>query len=77
MKFCIANTSYWESMGFYVENWRKSTDGKFALCHLEFAKVLSEKNIEEDNNIAVYDIQDEEFKRLLNSPEWTEEVEVE
>ena len=77
MKFCIANTSYWESMGFYVENWRKSTDGELALCHLEFAKVLSEKNIEDDSNITIFDIQDEEFKRLLNSPEWTEEMEAE
>ena len=76
MKFCIANTSYWESMGFYVENWRKSIDGKLALCHLQFAEVLSEKNIEDDSNITIYDIQDEEFKRLLNSPEWAEEVEV-
>lgn len=33
------------------------------------------ENIEDDNNIAIYDIQDEEFNILLNSPEWTEEVE--
>ena len=72
MKFCIANTSYWESMGFYVENWKKSIDGKFALCHLQFAKVLSGKDIEDDNNITIFDIQDQEFKNLLNSPEWTE-----
>lgn len=76
MKFCIANTSYWESMGFYVENWRKSIDGKLALCHFQFAEVLSEKNIEDDDNITIFDIQDEEFKNLLNSPEWTKEMEV-
>ena len=35
------------------------------------------KNIEDDNNIAIYDIQDEEFKRLLNSPEWAEQEGVE
>lgn len=75
MKFCIANTSYWESIGYNPTHWRKSIDGTKALCHLQFAEVLSKKNIEDDSNIAVYDIQDEEFKRLLNSPEWTEEVE--
>ena len=52
MKFYIANTSYYGSMGFHVENWGNSIDGKLALCHLEFTKVLSGKNIEDDNNIA-------------------------
>ena len=77
MKFCIANTSYWESIGYNPTHWRKSIDGTKALCHLQFAEVLSEKDIEDDNNITIFDMQDEEFKRLLNSPEWTEEMEVE
>ena len=59
MKFCIANTSYWESIGYNPIHWRKSINGAKALCHLQFAKVLSGEDIEDDDSITIFDIQDE------------------
>lgn len=34
-KYCIANTAYWESIGYNPAHWRKSVDGIKALCHVE------------------------------------------
>ena len=70
MKFAIGKVSYYESLGFNTENWRKSIDGTQAIVHAEFAEVLCE-----DDKIDIYDFQDETFKELMSSPEWTEQEE--
>lgn len=70
MKFCIANTSYWESMGYNPIHWRKSTDETKALCHLEYGEILA-KNLEDNPNVQIYDNTDSQFQAILNSAEWT------
>ena len=70
MKFCIANTSYWESIGYNPIHWRKSIDGTKALCHLEYGEILA-KNLDDNPNVQIYDNTDKQFQAILNSAEWT------
>lgn len=70
MKFCIANTSYWESIGYNPIHWRKSINGTKALCHLEYGEILA-KNLEGNDNVQIYDNTDKQFQAILNSAEWT------
>lgn len=70
MKFCIANTSYWESIGYNPIYWRKSIDGTKALCHLEYGEILA-KNLDDNPNVQIYDNTDKQFQAILNSAEWT------
>ena len=72
MKFCIANTSYWESIGYNPIHWRKSIDGTKALCHLEYGEILA-KNLDDNPNVEIFDTQDERFQGLLNSSEWSQD----
>ena len=68
MEFAIATVEFWESVGFNTDNWRKSTDEKYALVHLEYAKVLVDIG---NDNIQVYRINDPAFKELLSSELWS------
>ena len=70
MKFCIANTSYWESIGYNPTHWRKSINGAKALCHLEYGEILAKK-LEGNDNVQIYDNADSDFQKLLKSAEWT------
>ena len=65
MKFCIATVDYWESVGFDTTNWRKSTDGLKAMCHDKFARTLV--NIKDNENVATYDIDSEEFAQIISN----------
>ena len=70
MKFCIANTSYWESIGYNPIHWRKSINGAKALCHLEYGEILAKK-LEDNENVKIYDNTDPTFQAILRSAEWT------
>lgn len=72
MKFAIGDLEYFNSLGFNTEHWRKSVDGTKAMAHAEFVLTLANKN-----ELEIYDIQDEDFRALLASPEWTKEEYVE
>lgn len=72
MKFAISNLSYYDSLGFNTEHWRKSVDGTKAMAHSEFVLTLADKE-----QLEIYDIQSKSFKELLASPEWTKEEYVE
>lgn len=72
MKFCIANTSYWESIGYNPIHWRKSINGAKALCHLEYGEILAKK-LEDNPNVQIYDNIDPAFQAILNSAEWTQD----
>ena len=69
MKFCIANTSYWESIGYNPIHWRKSINGAKALCHLEYGEILAKK-LEDNENVKIYDNTDPTFQAILQSAEW-------
>lgn len=73
MKFCIATIEYWQSVGFDTEDWRTSIDGLKAICHDKFALTL----VNDINNtaISIYDIDSEEFKRIL-SEEFTDREDI-
>ena len=68
MKFAIGDLEYFNSLGFNTEHWRKSVDGTKAMAHAEFVLTLADKE-----KIEIYDIQSENFRALLASPEWTKE----
>ena len=65
MKFAIAKTDYWKLKGFDVTEWRKSEDGKLALVHDSFARMLL-PNIDKDNNVKIYPFDSEELQDVLN-----------
>ena len=68
MNFIIALNSYFQSVGFSTDGWRKSVDGTKAIVHDKYAKVLIE--IENNENIQVYSCPSAELDIILNSSEW-------
>ena len=72
MKFCIALITFWQAVGFDTEYWRTSTDGFKAMCHDKFAMTLVD--VDSNPNVQTYDIDSEEFKRIIVE-EFTEEME--
>ena len=74
MKFCIATIAYWNLVGFDTEHWRQSNDGLKALVHDKFARTLV-PNVDENENVQVYDIDSQEFRDLLQTEWETEETE--
>lgn len=69
MKFCIATVTYWESLGYNTLHWRKSIDKIKAIVHLEYGEILA-NNLENDENVIIYDNIDPVFQSLLESEEW-------
>lgn len=70
MNFSIALITFWNSVGFDTEHWRKSTDGTKALCHSRFAETL----IDLDNpNVLTLDVDSQEFKDLIRDEFTVEE----
>lgn len=70
MEFCIALVSYFESVGFETDNWRKSIDNTKAIVHSEYAKLLI-TDIYNNSNITIYNYPSTELDLLLSSSEWT------
>lgn len=68
MKFAIGDLEYFNSLGFNTTHWRKSVDGTKAMAHSEFVLTLADKE-----QLEIYDIQGEDFRALLASPEWSKE----
>lgn len=68
MKFAIGDLEYFNSLGFNTEHWRKSVDDTKAMAHAEFILTLADKS-----KLEIYDIQSEDFRTLLASPEWSKE----
>lgn len=68
IKFCVATTEYWHSIGFDTTGWKKNIDGTKAIVHEEYANVLI--NTENNENIQVYECPSDELKTLLISSEW-------
>ena len=64
MKFAIAKTDYWKLKGFDVTEWRKSKDGKLALVHDNFARMLL-PDLGNDNNVKIYPFDSEKLKEVL------------
>jgi hypothetical protein len=70
MKFCIANTTFWQGHGFDTTKWRKSINETKAIVHIEYAKVLI-PDIEMNGNVTIYNAPSVELDAILDSPEWT------
>lgn len=64
MRFCIALISYWQSISFDTTNWRKSSDGLYALAHYEFIKLLK-PDVDTDLNIQIKEYQSVELENAL------------
>lgn len=69
MEFCLARTAYWQSVGFYTLNWRKSLNEEFSLVHREQAEVLV-ADVERDPEITLLRYYDTALTALLESSEW-------
>lgn len=67
MNFAIGLTEYFQSLGFDTTHWRKSLDGTQAVVHLDTVALLID-----DAKVEIYRHDDDAFKEILTSDEWTE-----
>ena len=70
MEFAVAETSYFESLGFDTTHWRKSLDGTQSVVHYDTVQFLAD-----ESQITLYRHDDKAFKDVMMSKEWTEQVE--
>ena len=70
MNFAIGNTEYYDSLGFDTTHWRKSLDGAQSVVHYDTVQFLAD-----ESEVAIYRHDDEAFKEVMMSKEWTEQVE--
>ena len=70
MNFAIGRVDYFKEIGFDTSHWRKSLDGTLAVVHYDLVEVLAD-----DNQLDVYRHDDEAFKDVMQSAEWTEQEE--
>lgn len=73
MQYAVAETTLFHQLGFNTDKWRKSLDGAQALVHYD----MVEEALKNETDYDVFRHDDETFKALMNSSEWTEEVEEE
>lgn len=66
MKFVIAKVEFFNQLGYDTTYWRKSVDGKKAICHLSFAEILDNKIGEHAEVLTV-----EEARVVMNTSEWS------
>lgn len=71
MQYAIGTVEFFEALGFNTESWRKSIDGTHTLVHWDMVKEPLKFQAEYE----VYRHDDAEFKELMQSDEWTEEIE--
>lgn len=70
MNFAIGNTEYYDSLGFDTSHWRKSLDGTQSVVHYDTVQFLVD-----ESEIMVYRHDDEAFREVMMSKEWTDQVE--
>lgn len=70
MNFAIGNTEYYDSLGFDTTHWRKSIDGIQSVVHYDTVQFLAD-----ESEITIYRHDDDEFREVMMSEEWTEQVE--
>ncbi|MFD2829246.1 hypothetical protein [Corticicoccus populi] len=68
MKYSIGKLLYFNELGFNTEHWRKSLNGEYAVVHYDTVKFVVDKD-----RLELYNHNSEEFIRLMNSSEWSEE----
>ena len=69
MIFAIGITEYYNSLGFDTTHWRKSLDGTQAVVHYDTVQYLAD-----ESEVTVYRHDDEAFREVMMSAEWTEQV---
>ena len=70
MNFAIGNTEYFNSLGFDTTHWRKSLDGTRSVVHYDTVQFLAD-----ESEITIYRHDDEAFREVMMSKEWTEQLE--
>ena len=70
MNFAIGNTEYYDSLGFDTTHWRKSLDGTQSVVHFDTVQFLAD-----ESKITIYRHDDDEFREVMMSEKWTEQVE--
>lgn len=70
MNFAIGNTEYFNTLGFDTTHWRKSLDGTQTVVHYDTVQFLAD-----ESEITLYRHDDESFREVMMSKEWTEQVE--
>lgn len=70
MNFAIAPTDYYNSLGFDTTHWRKSLDGTQSVVHFDTVQFLAD-----ESEITLHRHDDEAFREVMLSSEWTERVE--
>ena len=72
MNFAIGNTEYYDSLGFDTTHWRKALDGTQSVVHYDTVQFLAD-----ESEITIYRHDDDEFREVMMSKEWTEQMEEE
>lgn len=70
MNFAIGNTEYYDSLGFDTTHWRKSLDGTQSVVHYDTVQFIAD-----ESEIMLYRHDDDTFKDVMMSKDWTEQVE--
>ena len=71
MNFAIGDTEYYNSLGFDTTHWRKSLDGTLSVVHYDTVQFLAD-----DSKLTIYRHDDEAFREVMMSEEWSEKEEV-
>lgn len=69
MNFAIGNTEYFNLLGFDTTHWRKSLNGTQSVVHYDTVQFLAD-----ESEITIYRHDDEAFREVMMSKEWTEQV---
>ena len=69
MNFAIGNTEYYDSLGFDTTHCRKSLDGTQSVVHYDTIQFLAD-----ESQITLYRHDDDAFKDVMMSEEWSEQV---
>ena len=69
MNFAIGNTEYFNSLGFDTTHWRKTLNGTQSVVHYDTVQFLAD-----ESEITIYRHDDEEFREVMLSEKWTEQV---
>lgn len=68
MKFVIADLEFFKKLGYNTKYWRKNKDESKAICHLEYAEILTH---DLENNEKVKIVDTPEAQEIMVTDEWS------
>lgn len=68
MKFVIADLEFFKKLGYNTKYWRKNKDESKAICHLEYAEILTH-DLESNEKVKIVDTP--EAQEIMATDEWS------